>query len=284
MSKNVTLWGSSFSNVPAITVPQTGGGTARFDDCSVVTATASDVAQGKVFVANDGTVTTGTASGGGGGTWSAYGKNPTLVQTALNEKVYLKNTPFASWTPTTTTTKMSDASNLTTYTTQNFNNYDYVAVYKCHTHFEYGAGATSTAKLVDYFYSQIGFVSGHASNYENIEADTFNSSDPSNLNVSSTGVRYYNTAGSLAFFSGNSSGYFPYSYPNPSTGSSGITLKKPQMNAKCATNYFSTANASAVDMDNSYCEMKIELWQVDRGTSAYGKEIAMIHDMYVGNF
>lgn len=67
MSQSITLWGASFSQVPALTVPKTGGGTARFDDCSVVTAVASDVASGKIFVASDGTVTTGTASGGGGG-------------------------------------------------------------------------------------------------------------------------------------------------------------------------------------------------------------------------
>ena len=57
--------GASYSDVPAVVLPQTGGGTARFDDASVTTATASDVAQGKIFLASDGTISTGTASGGG---------------------------------------------------------------------------------------------------------------------------------------------------------------------------------------------------------------------------
>lgn len=65
MAQNITLLGASYSAVPAVQLPKTGGGTARFDDCTVVTATASDVAQGKIFVASDGTITTGTASGGG---------------------------------------------------------------------------------------------------------------------------------------------------------------------------------------------------------------------------
>ena len=65
MAKNITLMGASYSNVPAVQLPQTGGGTARFDDASVTTATASDVASGKVFLAADGTITTGTNSGGG---------------------------------------------------------------------------------------------------------------------------------------------------------------------------------------------------------------------------
>ena len=66
MAQNITLMGASYSAVPAVTLPKTGGGTARFDDATVTTATASDVAQGKVFLASDGTITTGTASGGGG--------------------------------------------------------------------------------------------------------------------------------------------------------------------------------------------------------------------------
>ena len=68
MAKNVTIAGAAYSAVPSIDVPQTGGGTASFFDVSDTTATASDVAQGKVFYAADGTQTTGTASGGGGGT------------------------------------------------------------------------------------------------------------------------------------------------------------------------------------------------------------------------
>lgn len=67
MAQNITLLGASYSAVPAVQLPKTGGGTARFDDCSVVTAVASDVASGKIFIASNGTVTTGTASGGGGG-------------------------------------------------------------------------------------------------------------------------------------------------------------------------------------------------------------------------
>lgn len=66
MAQNITLLGASYSAVPAVLLPKTGGGTARFDDASVTTATASDVASGKIFLASNGTITTGTASGGGG--------------------------------------------------------------------------------------------------------------------------------------------------------------------------------------------------------------------------
>lgn len=73
MAQNITLMGASYSDVPAVTLPKTGGGTARFDDASITTATASDVASGKLFLAADGTITTGTSSGGGGSSWVLLG-------------------------------------------------------------------------------------------------------------------------------------------------------------------------------------------------------------------
>lgn len=70
---DITIAGASYPDVPAITVPKTGGGTATFPDVSPTTATAADVAQGKVFFAADGTQQTGTASGGGGASNFAKG-------------------------------------------------------------------------------------------------------------------------------------------------------------------------------------------------------------------
>ena len=66
MSKSITLWKSIYSDVSTVILPKTGGGDAQFDDASVTTAVASDVASGKYFLAADGTVTKGTNTGGGG--------------------------------------------------------------------------------------------------------------------------------------------------------------------------------------------------------------------------
>ena len=92
---NVTLWGDDYTDVPAITVPKTGGGTVTFYenggggtpaisvvdttdsgggtirtitalDISDTTAVASDVASGKYFYTAAGVKTAGTGSGGGG--------------------------------------------------------------------------------------------------------------------------------------------------------------------------------------------------------------------------
>lgn len=66
MAQNITLLGASYSAVPAVTLPKTGGGTASFTDVTDTTAAAADVASGKYFYTSAGVRTAGTASGGGG--------------------------------------------------------------------------------------------------------------------------------------------------------------------------------------------------------------------------
>ena len=66
MSQNITLLGASYSAVPAVTLPKTGGGSATFTDVTDTTAAAADVASGKYFYNAAGVRTQGTNSGGGG--------------------------------------------------------------------------------------------------------------------------------------------------------------------------------------------------------------------------
>lgn len=65
MAQNITLLGANYSAVPAVQLPKTGGGTAKFTDVTDTTAAAADVASGKYFYDSNGTRTQGTASGGG---------------------------------------------------------------------------------------------------------------------------------------------------------------------------------------------------------------------------
>lgn len=80
MAQNISWLGNDYTDVPFIELPKTAGGQARFDDTTVTTAEASDVAEGKVFVSQNGTITIGTGSGGdslvimsyGNSTWSDF--------------------------------------------------------------------------------------------------------------------------------------------------------------------------------------------------------------------
>ena len=100
MAQNITLLGASYSAVPAVRLPKTGGGTADFTDVSDTTAAAADVASGKYFYTAAEVRTQGTASGGGG---SSDVKTGTLtvasnVNTSTNTKI--TDTTTIGFTPT----------------------------------------------------------------------------------------------------------------------------------------------------------------------------------------
>lgn len=77
MPKNITWLGQTWNNVPALTLPQTGGGTARFTDTSPTTCVEEDVTAGKIFFKSDGSQSTGTNSGGGGTSKNAQSHHST---------------------------------------------------------------------------------------------------------------------------------------------------------------------------------------------------------------
>lgn len=74
-ARNISLLNATYSSVPAVQLPISGGGTATFTEVTDTTATASDVATGKYFYTSAGVKTQGTNSGGGGSS-----KNVQVVQ------------------------------------------------------------------------------------------------------------------------------------------------------------------------------------------------------------
>lgn len=66
MAQDITLLGASYSAVPAVTLPKTGGGTASFTDITDSTITAATVKSGEIGYQADGTRIVGTYAGGSG--------------------------------------------------------------------------------------------------------------------------------------------------------------------------------------------------------------------------
>lgn len=66
MAQEIMVAGAVYEDVPTVRLPDSHGTFHPFTDTSDTTAVAADVAEGKAFHLADGTLATGTASGGGG--------------------------------------------------------------------------------------------------------------------------------------------------------------------------------------------------------------------------
>jgi len=242
-------------------------------DLSNDTVDARHLANG--YTAHDagGTAITGTMSGGE--PWSWMGKNPTLVKTYTKSKVYLKNTDYATWTPSTTAGDIAATYDLESYTTDS--TYDYVVLQKFHAHFEYGSGAQQKAMPTEY-YSEYAYEIGYySSNYASMVADTRNSKNGTYL-THFNGLFYYNSSGNMAYYN-TSYGVYPGTI-SITHSTDAITPKFPKVSARCNATYFSTANAALVDTDNSYYECQLLIYRVDGGTGSYRRQYDIIRDMW----
>lgn len=259
MAQNISLLGADYTAVPAVLLPKTGGGTARFDDATVTTAVAEDVASGKVFLASNGTITTGTASGGGGG----------LVQVAEYEPIVIKfaDTDFNGWTPSTTAKAIVPTQTVGTFAATHVDEYDYFIRTKAFVDVQYIEGtATSKGKFdltaVENWYSY----TRRPSTYAQMNAGTKNSNvfeTVSNLWVS----KYYNTSWTLIY--SGAYGIYPGNQAPSSSSTSAVsptvTVKTPIINAKCNATYFSTAMAGKVDQNLSTITFKSYAYRAESG-------------------
>lgn len=103
MAQNVTVAGASYSDVPSVVLPKTGGGSATFLDTTITSnaASASDIASGKYAYVN-GSLVEGTGSGGGGGgldyPWLTSSETITIGANSITN-MQQAQTYFSSYTP-----------------------------------------------------------------------------------------------------------------------------------------------------------------------------------------
>lgn len=253
--KDITLMGATYQDVPAVLLPQSGGGTARFDDCSVVTAAAADVVSGKIFVASDGTVTTGTASTGG----------LQYIDSLYSDEIALEDTDYATWTPSTSATPIIAAGAVCakTFTATNVNLNDYYSRFLVEINVEYTNTTVAKGRFLRAIADNWYVITKRPSNLTNMNSGTFNAvviEAVSNMwgvyYWSSTSATTYTWAQSYGIYTGNAA---PTSSGN--VNSPVITVKNPVINARCSTTYFATSQAALVDQEKSTIKFKHELYK-----------------------
>lgn len=79
MAQNVVINGVTYSNVPEVDIPKSGGGTAKFYDTASADITSADVLTGKIGFGNSGSVSGSMANNGAtGGTIGAVAGTYTI--------------------------------------------------------------------------------------------------------------------------------------------------------------------------------------------------------------
>lgn len=218
-------------------------------------------------------------AGGGGDSWSWMGKNPTLVKDYGTTKVWLKDSDFNTWTPSTTAAVITASSALSSYTVD-LTSYDYYVYMQFVAEFFYNSGATGTSQPLKYMADGAYSCYSTASNYTNFNAGAGNVALTAGGSVY-RGLHYLNTSGADAYAYNTSYSIYPSTFSAPSASLTTITPNAPAISARCSNSYFTTANAAQVNKDTSYYEYAVQIWRVDRGTSDNGFGYAHVRDMWL---
>lgn len=259
MSRDITWLGNSYTDVPYVELPQTGGGFADFHDVSDTTATEADVASGKVFHLANGSSATGTASGGGGGGGLVWIKSLTKQTFKLSE------TDYNTWSPTSTATAILASASAGTFEATDVADNDYFMRTRICANVVYPDGtSTSKGQLAKMVGENWYCITRRASNYTNLNSGTRNTNlaeAVSNYWV----TKYYNSSWSASY--GQSYGLYPANIAPSISGTSAsspiITFNRPQINARTSTTYFSVNYANSLDKDKSTITFVYDIYRAE---------------------
>lgn len=236
--KNITLAGASFTDVPALDLPLTGGGTARFHDRAIP--------------------------------YDFLGVEPEFVKSLYTASYTLKNTAYDTWTPSTTAAAIVAASTLPDTYAGNTAEYEYYLRWKFDANIAYASGTTmkyATDREIEEVWQVI---AKRPSSRANIAAGAFNGNNCSTYFTAGF-TSYYDKNGSYTYAWSASYGLYlvvaAATFSSATSDTPTITLKTPAINARCSTTYFSTARAANVDKDNSTVKLTGEMYRVKAGTS-----------------
>lgn len=236
-----------------------------------------------VTVAVPGIIPTGTKTITGNGAYDVtqfasanvqrpfIGDNPVLLRSVLKDKVYLKDTGFATWTPSTTASVIVPYNDEFTFDADMLNK-DYVLRMQYYVHLNYNDGAEQKGLFLEgsseYWYCCYRYPSGVSQLFDrNLNANG------ANLALSVSLAHYYAANGTESLV--NSLAYGITCSANTPTASNNsasnptYTVRGPNIQARCHDSYFKPANALFVNQNTSFYQLRYDLWSVDYGTSLW---------------
>ena len=232
MTKNVTLLGASYPDVPSILLPQTGGGSAE-------------------FYADK-------------GSWE--GKNLEFVQEFTPIHWTLDDTSYSTWTPSTTQQIIKNYDAYTTFVADMVN-YEYAIKYFTKVTYAYLDGSEDKMKMLVSYYSFCNYLFRYPSTESYVYGDSYNGNTTSYITISGFS-KYLNTNGYVRFDPGVGMGIYVATVSIPTSSSTSATptatVRTPILYAKCNTSSFSVTNAEKIDTANTTIDVTMKLYRCPR--------------------
>ena len=200
--------------------------------------------------------------------WDFKGLHPEHVSQIFPLTAYkLKDTGFASWTPSGTATAIIASSNAGTFVSD-FASYEYLLRWRCQFTAAYKSGAT----LKGQEYKEVAEIwqalIKRPNSLANIEADNAAGNACVTLYTVPLNV-YYNTNGALAYTYAITYGIYPSAtaatFANSSNNATTVTVKTPAVNARCNNSYFAAARAPELDQDKSIIKLVGDVYRCKPG-------------------
>lgn len=202
--------------------------------------------------------------------------------TLLNENIYnqsfkLNTTTYPNWTPSTSSSIIKDAENVsTTVSNIDLANYDYYVQTTGHIEFVYPNGTSVLGGSLEGFYNGYYIITSNQGSASNLASNTY------------AGAAYFGTALPLILYtntSGNNavtySGYGIYfTHSQPSLSGTTLTVKTPVIRAATNAQVFSSNMASALDTANTTITVKINIYRCNSKSAYYGGLQKELIDMY----
>ena len=239
MAQNITLLGAGYTDVPAVVLPKTGGGTAEFYDMS--------------------------------GNLDFLGRDAALVSHLYDGAVALEDTNFPTWTPSTTASTIKTYTNVGTFTADMVS-YDYYIRWKWDFQAAYPAGTVLLAaplRLVGCYWHNL---FRRPNTFARMESGTCVYAAAQNSHTTgSAWIKYVSASGAETLAQSASYGiYSTLQAPgisNATANTPTITVRTPTIAARCSNTYFSTDMAAAIDQADSKMIWSADLIRVRVGTS-----------------
>lgn len=217
---NVSLWGANYSDVPAITVPQTGGGTVTFYE------------------------------NGGSAELVPYVLRPDaeLIQTYTYDKYAVADEGWTIPSYTTSAQTIKAAANLSPTVTVDFNNYRYIVVERFLSIPEYSVTTKGKGRqeytFCNYVYE---IAQAPANEIATIIDPTKKITSVQNLVTTNSLYRllYWTSSSAIALYATNAYGAY-MTQQSPSISGTTMTVKAPIFGIRGSTTYFTSTYMNAV--------------------------------------